>query len=79
MICGCFKNLKLWMKNGIIGFFIGIILYILRTFEIVIPYFSDWSAEAVSLSTVGITMVVVYTIAGIFIGELITLSTKRKK
>ena len=73
------KNLKPWMRDGIIGFFAGSSLYILRLAGILVPYLSDWNAENVSLGTVGITMIIAYTIAGMFIGELIYLSTGKKK
>ncbi len=65
------KELKPWMKDGIIGFAIGAVLYILRIGGIMIPYLSDWKATNISLGTVGITMVIAYAIAGMFIGELI--------
>ena len=73
------KKLKPWMRDGIIGFAAGLFLYLLRVGGIIIPYLSDWNAVDLSLGTVGITMVVAYTIAGIFIGELIGQTTGRRK
>ncbi|MCD6547614.1 MAG: hypothetical protein J7K22_03620 [Nanoarchaeota archaeon] len=74
------KKLKPWIKDGIIGFVVGLVLYVLRIAGITLPYLSDWEAQGLSLGTVGITMVVAYTIAGVFIGELIGQATgKRSK
>ena len=70
---------KPWIRDGIIGFFAGLFLYLLRLVGILIPYLSDWNAENLSLGAVGITMVITYTVAGMFIGELVSLSTGKKK
>ena len=74
------KELKPWTKDGIIGFFVGIVLYLLRVGGITVPYLSDWSAADLSLGTVALTMIVAYTLAGLFIGELMgqVTGTRRK-
>ncbi len=72
-----------WMQDGTVGFAVGLVLYILRLLGITFPYLSNWNAANLSLGAVGVTMVVAYTIIGIFIGELIEQTTgikrKRKK
>lgn len=75
----CCKKLKPWMKDGILGFFAGLGLYALRIAGITLPYLSDWNAASLSLGWVGVTMIVMYTIAGLFIGELITQVTGVKR
>ena len=72
-------KLSPWIKDGIIGFVVGVVLYILRYAGITIPYLSDWSAADLSLGTVAITMVVAYTFVGIFIGELLGQVTGKRK
>jgi len=75
----CWNKMKPWMQDGILGFLAGLGLYALRTIGITIPYLSDWNAANLSLGWVGLTMVVSYTIAGLFIGELVTQVTGKKR
>ncbi|MCD6575665.1 MAG: hypothetical protein J7K73_00725 [Nanoarchaeota archaeon] len=79
----CFKDwkkLKPWARDGIIGAVVGVILYALRVGGVTIPYLSDWNSANLSLGVVGVTMVVAYAVAGVFIGELIAQTTgKRRK
>ena len=49
----------------------GLALYLLRIAGISILYLSDWRTADLSLGFVGVTMVLAYTIAGMFIGELV--------
>ena len=75
----CCKKMKPWMTDGILGFLAGLGLYSLRVAGITIPYLSDWNSANLSLGWVGVTMIVAYTIAGLFIGELVTQVTGKKR
>ncbi len=73
------KKLKPWMQDGTVGFFSGVALYLLRILGVTIPYLSDWKSADLSLGFVGVTMVVAYAAAGVFIGELVGQVTGRRK
>ena len=73
------NKLKPWVQDGIMGFIVGLVLYLLRLGGITIPYLSDWAAADLSLGTVAVTMIIAYTISGIFIGGLITEVTGYRK
>ena len=73
------KKLKPWMQDGIIGMLSGTALFLLRAVGLTIPYLSDWKSADLSLGFVGITMVLAYAVAGIFIGELVGQATGKRR